>query len=122
VVPGGGVALLRAREAIDFDGLKADEATGAAIVRRSLEEPLRRIAANAGLEPAVVVERVRALGPACGLDAATGEYCDLLDAGIVDATLVVRSALEHAVSIAKTLLVAECVVCNSRSAGGRLPS
>jgi chaperonin GroEL len=91
-------------------------------VRRALEEPLRRIAANAGLEPAVAVERVRALGPACGLDAATGEYRDLLDAGIVDATLVVRSALEHAVSIAKTVLVAECVVCNSRSAGGRPPA
>jgi chaperonin GroEL len=112
VVPGGGVALLRAREAIDLRGLETDEATGAAILGRALEEPLRRIAANAGLEPAVVVERVRELGPAFGLDAATGEYRDLLDAGIVDATLVVRSALENAVSIAKTLLVVECLVAS----------
>jgi chaperonin GroEL len=113
-VPGGGVALLRAGEAIDPRGLPADEITGTEIVRRALEEPLRRIAANAGLEPAVVAERVRGLGPGEGLDAVTGEYRDLLDAGIVDATLVVCSALENAVSIAKTLLLAECVVAPVR--------
>jgi chaperonin GroEL len=114
VVPGGGVALLRAGEAIDPRGVPADEATGAEIVRRALEEPLRRIAANAGLEPAVVVDAVRGLGPGEGLDAVTGEYRDLVDAGIVDATHVVCSALENAVSIAKTLLLAECVVAPVR--------
>jgi chaperonin GroEL len=104
------VALLRAREAIDASGLEADEVTGAEIVRRALEEPLRRIAENAGIEGSVAVERVRGLGPREGLDAAAGEYRDLVDAGVVDPTLVVRSALENAASIAKTVLVAECVV------------
>jgi chaperonin GroEL len=104
------VALLRARAAIDTGGLAPDEAAGAAIVRRALEAPLRRIAANAGLEPSVVVARVDALGPWEGLDAATGTYGALADAGIVDATLVVRSALANAVSIAKTVLLAECLV------------
>ena len=113
VVAGGGVALLRAAAAIDASGLAGDEATGARIVRRALEEPLRRLAANAGLEPSVVVDRVRGLGPGEGLDAATGEYRHLIDAGILDATLVVRSALEHAASIAKTVLVAECVVARA---------
>jgi chaperonin GroEL len=114
VVPGGGVALLRARDAVDPTGLHADEATGADIVRRALEEPLRRIAENAGLEPAPVIERVRGLAPREGLDAATGEYRDLVAAGIVDPTRVVRSALENAASIAKTLLLAESVAVPAR--------
>jgi chaperonin GroEL len=117
IVPGGGVALLRAGEAIDPRALAGDEATGAAIVRRALEEPLRRIAENAGLEGSVVVERVRGLGPSDGLDVATGEYRDLVAAGVVDATLVVRSALENAASIAKTVLVAECVAARAPTGG-----
>ncbi|MGH2947440.1 MAG: chaperonin GroEL [Solirubrobacteraceae bacterium] len=112
-VPGGGVALLRAREAIEADGLEPDEVTGTEIVRRALEEPLRRIAENAGHEGSVVVERVRRLGPREGLDAATGEYRDLVDAGVLDPTPVVRAALENAASIAKTVLLAECVVARA---------
>jgi chaperonin GroEL len=121
VVPGGGVALLRARDAIDASGLEPDEATGAGIVRRALEEPLRGIARNAGLEPSVVVERVRTMGPRDGLDAAAGQYRDLVEAGIVDATLVVRSALENAISVAKTLLLAECVAARATPDGLLLP-
>jgi chaperonin GroEL len=114
VVPGGGVALLRARDAIDAHGLEPDEATGTEIVRRALEQPLRRIAENAGLEGSVAVERVRGLGPREGLDAVSGEYRDLVDAGVVDPAPVVRSALENAASIAKTVLVVECVAARRR--------
>ena len=117
IVPGGGVALLRAGGAIDASGLPADEVTGAGIVRGALEEPLRRIAENAGLEGSVAVERVRGLGAREGLDASTGEYRDLVDAGVVDATMVVRSALENAASIAKTVLVAECLAARAPSGG-----
>jgi chaperonin GroEL len=109
VVPGGGVALLRAREAIVETGLAPGEVTGARIVRRALEEPLRRIAANAGFDGSLVVSRVCRLGPREGFDAVTGEYRDLVEAGVIDAAPVVRSALENAASIAKTVLVAECV-------------
>jgi chaperonin GroEL len=110
VVPGGGVALLRAAEAIDAGALGPDEATGAAIVRRALEEPLRRIAENAGVDGSLAVARVRTLGPREGLDAAAGQYRDLVATGIVDPAPVVRTALETAASIAKTVLVTECVV------------
>jgi chaperonin GroEL len=110
ILPGGGVALLNAQAAIDVTGLPPDEATGAEIVRRALEEPLRWIAGNAGFEPSVVVDRVRALQPGEGLDAGNGTYCDLVEAGVIDPTMVTRSALEHAASIAKTVLTAECIV------------
>jgi chaperonin GroEL len=110
IVPGGGVALLNAQAAIDVTGLPADEATGAAIVRRALEEPIRWIAANAGYEPSVVVDRVRGRSAGEGFDAAAGVYRDLYDAGVIDPTMVTRSALEHAASIAKTALTAECIV------------
>jgi chaperonin GroEL len=110
ILPGGGVALVRARAAIDVAGLTPDEATGARIVRRALEEPARQIATNAGLEPADVIARIRELGPGEGLDVATGRWCDLYEAGVIDPAMVTRSALEHAASIAKTVLTAECVV------------
>ena len=110
ILPGGGVALLNAQAAVDVAGLPADEATGARILRRALEAPLRQIARNAGFEPSVVVAKVRGLGPGEGLDAATGGYCDLYEAGVIDPTMVTRSALEHAASIAKTVLVTECIV------------
>jgi chaperonin GroEL len=111
LVVGGGVALLRAIEAIDASGLEPDEATGTEVVRRALEAPLRRIAESAGLEGSVAVEHVRRLG--LGVDAVTGEYRELAAAGIVDPAPVVRAALEHAASVAKTVLVAECVVVRS---------
>jgi chaperonin GroEL len=113
VVPGGGVALLRSQQAIldAADKLEGDEATGARIVARSVEEPLKQIAVNAGLEGGVVVERVKALkGVSHGLNAQTGEYEDLLKVGVIDAAKVTRSALQNAASIAALFLTTEAVV------------
>ncbi|MEO8293611.1 MAG: chaperonin GroEL, partial [Actinomycetota bacterium] len=110
IVPGGGVALLNAQVALDKVDLEGDEATGAAIVRRALEEPLKQIAHNAGLEGGVIVEKVRALDPGFGLNAATGEYMDMVKAGVVDPTKVTRSALQNAASIAALFLTTEAVV------------
>ena len=113
VVPGGGVALLRAQSAVAdrAEKLEGDEATGARIVLRALEEPLKQIAINAGLEGGVVVERVRNLkGASEGLNAATGEYEDLFKAGVIDAAKVTRSALQNAASIAALFLTTEAVI------------
>jgi chaperonin GroEL len=112
VVPGGGVALLRAQaKVLDLAlGLHGDEATGARIVARSLEEPLKQIAINAGMEGGVVVERVRNLDGPTGLNAATGDYEDLFKAGVIDAAKVTRSALQNAASIAALFLTTECVI------------
>ncbi|GLZ09363.1 60 kDa chaperonin 2 [Actinomadura sp. NBRC 104412] len=111
IVPGGGVALLQAGipafEKLDVSG---DEATGAAIVRRALEEPIKQIAVNAGLEGGVVVERVRGLTPGEGLNAATGEYVNMFEAGILDPAKVTRSALQNAASIAALFLTTEAVI------------
>jgi chaperonin GroEL len=112
VVPGGGVALLRSQTTIlDLaQKLEGDEATGARIVARAVEEPLKQIALNAGMEGGVVVERVRNLEGAQGLNAATGDYEDLLKAGVPDATKVTRSALQNAASIAALFLTTEAVI------------
>jgi chaperonin GroEL len=111
IVAGGGVALLQASEtAFDRLDLTGDEATGAQIVRVALAAPLKQIAVNAGLEGGVVVERVRGLAPGVGLDAATGEYRDLIEAGIIDPAKVTRSALLNAASIAALFLTTEAVV------------
>jgi chaperonin GroEL len=110
VVPGGGVALLNAQTALDKLDLDGDEATGALIVRRALEEPLKQIAHNAGLEGGVIVERVRALDPGFGLNAATGEYEDMLKAGVIDPTKVTRSALQNAASIGALFLTTEALI------------
>ncbi|MDQ4069294.1 MAG: chaperonin GroEL, partial [Actinomycetota bacterium] len=112
VVPGGGVALLRAQANVNelANNLVGDEATGAKIVARSLEEPLKQIAVNAGLEGGVVVERVRNLDGATGLNAATGDYEDLFKAGVIDAAKVTRSALQNAATIAGLFLTTECVI------------
>jgi chaperonin GroEL len=117
-VPGGGVALIRAEEAIDIDalGLSGDAATGASIVRRSLHEPARLIAANAGFEGAVVVERIRGESEATGFNAATGEWVDLRLAGIVDPAKVTRSALQNAASIAALVLTTECAIVDKPDA------
>jgi chaperonin GroEL len=112
IVPGGGVALLRVQEALTKVDLTGDEATGATIVRRALEEPLKQIAFNAGLEGGVVVEKVRSLDPGQGLNAATGEYVDMFKSGIVDPAKVVRSALQNANSIAGLFLTTEAVVAD----------
>ena len=114
VVPGGGVALLRAQAAVIAvaDSLTGDEATGARMVAKSLESPLKQIAENAGMEGGVVVERVRNLTGAEGLNAATGVYEDLVKLGVIDAAKVTRSALQNAASIAALFLTTEAVVAD----------
>jgi chaperonin GroEL len=110
IVPGGGVALLNAQAQLEKVDLEGDEATGARIVVRALEEPIKQIAENAGMEGGVVVEKVRGLGNGQGLNADSGEYGDMFKAGIVDATKVTRSALQNAASIAALFLTTEAVV------------
>ncbi|MQA25509.1 MAG: chaperonin GroEL [Micromonosporaceae bacterium] len=113
IVPGGGVALVQAGvNAFDKLDLAGDEAVGAQIVQSSLSSPLKRIAINAGLEGGVVVEKVRGLETGHGLDAATGEYVDMLAAGIIDPAKVTRSALQNAASIAALFLTTEVVVAD----------
>ena len=121
VVPGGGVALLRSQQAIldAAEKLEGDEATGARIVARAVEEPLKQIAVNAGLEGGVVVEKVKGLKKATeGLNAATGEYEDLPKAGVIDAAKVTRSALQNAASIAALFLTTEAVVVDKPEESG----
>jgi chaperonin GroEL len=111
IVPGGGVALLVAQKALNIDVIELpDEQTGARIVYRALEEPLRQISENAGLEGSVVVNDVRKAKKGFGLDAATGEIVDLIAAGIIDPAMVTRSALQNAASIAKNILTTEAIV------------
>ncbi|HEX6967379.1 MAG TPA: chaperonin GroEL, partial [Micromonosporaceae bacterium] len=113
IVPGGGVALVQAgKTAFDKLDLAGDEATGAQIVKAALDAPLRQIAVNAGLEGGVVVEKVRNLDAGHGLNAATGEYVNLLEAGIIDPAKVTRSALQNAASIAALFLTTEAVVAD----------
>src|SRR5436190_1345586 len=115
-VPGGGVALLNAADAVRDDVLKSldgDEATGARIILRSLEEPLRQLATNAGLEGSIAVANVRSAQTGFGLNVETGEVEDLLKAGIGDPTMVTRSALQNAASIAKNILTTEAVVAEA---------
>jgi chaperonin GroEL len=113
IVPGGGVAFIRAIEALDkFKGANEDETTGAAIVRRALEEPLRQIVENAGIEGSIVVQKVKEGKGDYGFNARTEEYENLLKAGVIDPTKVTRIALENAASIAGMLLTTECVVAD----------
>ncbi|EHN10385.1 Heat shock protein 60 family chaperone GroEL [Patulibacter medicamentivorans] len=125
IVPGGGVALLQAGLKVDVSDLEDDEATGAKIVLRSLEEPLRQIAFNAGLEGSVVINDVRKAEAGVGLNAATGELEDLVKAGVVDPAKVTRSALQNAASIAKNILTTEAIVAEAPEkdggAGGGMP-
>ncbi len=125
IVPGGGVALLRAQDAIKLDAFEGDERTGAQIVYRSLEEPLRQIADNAGLEGSVVVNDVRnAKGTNMGLNADTGEIVDLVKAGVIDPAMVTRSALQNAASIGKNILTTEAIIAEmpeQNGAGGGMP-
>jgi chaperonin GroEL len=120
VVPGGGVALLNAQSALDPDkiGDEPDEQTGARIIHRALEEPVRQIAENSGEEGSVVVNKVRDLKAGEGLNAATGEYGDLIKAGVIDPTMVTRSALQNAASIAKNILVTEAIIAEPPEEGG----
>ena len=110
IVPGGGVALLRAQKVLDELKLEGDEKIGADILKRALEEPLRQIAANAGWDGSVVVEKVREMKDTEGFDAEKEEYTDMMKAGIIDPTKVVRTALENAVSAAALMLMTEAVL------------
>src|SRR5438067_2749354 len=114
VVPGGGVALLRSQAAVlkHADSLQGDEATGARLVAKSLESPVKQIAENAGMEGGVVVEKVSNLEGAFGLNAASGDYEDLFKAGVIDAAKVTRSALQNAASIAALFLTTEAVIAD----------
>ena len=113
IVPGGGVALLNAAAAISLDSFEGDERTGATIVVRALEEPIRQLSDNAGLEGSIVVNAVREGQKGHGLNVDTGEYEDLVKAGIIDPTMVTRSALQNAASIAKNILTTEAVVAEA---------
>ena len=112
IVPGGGVVLLDAIGALDKSGLTGDEMTGAQIIERALEEPLRQIANNAGLEGSVVVENVKNRKTGEGLNALTGDYEDMVGAGIVDPAKVTRSALQNAASISALILTTETIVAD----------
>ena len=124
IVPGGGVALLNAQDAIKLDSYKDDdERTGASIIQRSLEAPMRQIAENSGFEASVVVEKVRGLKAGEGLNASDGEYGDLIAAGVIDPTMVTRSALQNAASIAKNILTTEAIVAEppEKEGAGAMP-
>ncbi|GAA2548353.1 MULTISPECIES: chaperonin GroEL [Streptomyces] len=126
IVAGGGVALLQASQVFEKLELEGDEATGAQAVKLALEAPLKQIAVNAGLEGGVVVEKVRNLTPGHGLNAATGEYVDLVKEGIIDPAKVTRSALQNAASIAALFLTTEAVIADkpekaAAPAGGGMP-
>ena len=118
IVPGGGVVLVNSIKALDALKLTGDEATGAKIVRRALEEPLRQLAENAGLEGSVVVGEVKSKKAGIGLNVDTGEYVDLVKAGIIDPAMVTRSALQNAASIAKNIITTEAVVADKPEEGG----
>jgi chaperonin GroEL len=124
IVAGGGVALLNATKAIKLDSLEGDEKTGAQIIARALEEPLRQLATNAGLEGSVVVNQVRKAPKGHGLNVDTGEVEDLVTAGIIDPTMVTRSALQNAASIGKNILMTEAIVAEppDHSSAGGMPS
>jgi chaperonin GroEL len=119
IVPGGGVALLEATDAVNLDAIgDDDQKTGARIVLRALEEPLRQIAENAGFEGSVVVNDVRKSPQGEGLNAATGEMVDLVQAGVIDPAMVTRSALQNAASIAKNILTTEAIVAEAPEKDG----
>lgn len=128
IVPGGGLALLRAIDAVEREAAQCegDERTGVMLLRRALETPARQIARNSAADDGVVVERMRSGSGALGFDAARGSYVDLLEAGIIDPTKVVRVALENAVSIASVLLLTDATMTEvpepkSESEVGHLP-
>ncbi|MGB3098939.1 MAG: chaperonin GroEL [Solirubrobacterales bacterium] len=118
IVPGGGVALLNAQAAVSAEGLDSEEATGVEIIRKALEEPIRQIAENSGFEGSVVANKVRDMKPGEGLNSATGEFGDLIADGVIDPTMVTRSALQNAASIAKNILTTECIVAEPPEEGG----
>ena len=121
IVPGGGVALVRAISALDFDGANLDESTGIKIVKRAIEEPLRQIVTNAGGEGSVIVAKVAEGSGDFGFNAKADEYVNMYEAGIIDPTKVVRVALENAASVSGMLLTTECVITEVKSAEPAMP-
>ncbi|WP_309674720.1 TCP-1/cpn60 chaperonin family protein, partial [Pseudomonas sp.] len=125
VVPGGGVALIRALQAIsELKGDNADQNVGIAVLRRAIESPLRQIVANSGDEPSVVVDKVKQGSGNFGYNAATGEYGDMIEMGILDPTKVTRSALQAAASIGGLMLTTEAMIADApddKPAGGGMP-
>jgi len=127
IVPGGGVVLLTAAKAIDLKGLSGDELTGAKIVQKAMESPMKLLAENAGEDGNVVVANVRKNQSGVGFDVLTGEYVDMIKAGIIDPAKVTRTALQNAVSVATMILTTECLVCDlpekeKEPMGGGMPS
>jgi chaperonin GroEL len=122
IVPGGGVALIRAQIALDALTLEGEQRIGVNIVRRAIEEPLRQIAANAGVEGSIVVDRVRNSKDGFGYNAATDTYEDLVKAGVIDPTKVVRTALQNAASVSGLMLTTEALIAelpkDEKPAGG----
>ncbi|TXK89702.1 chaperonin GroEL, partial [Parageobacillus sp. SY1] len=112
IVAGGGTALMNVYNKVAAIEAEGDEATGVKIVLRAIEEPVRQIAQNAGLEGSVIVERLKTEKPGIGFNAATGEWVDMIEAGIVDPTKVTRSALQNAASVAAMFLTTEAVVAD----------
>ena len=123
IVPGGGVALLHAQDAVAglLDSLDGDERTGARIVHRALEEPIRQIAENAGADGSIVVDKVRAQSDSIGFNALTGEYEDLVSAGVIDPAMVTRSALQNAASIGSLIVTTEVVVAEPEEETPAMP-
>jgi chaperonin GroEL len=121
IVAGGGVPLIRAQKALEKLGVNEDQQFGVNIVRRALEEPLRQISQNAGEEGSIVVQRVREGKGSFGYNAATGEYGDLIEMGVIDPVKVVRSALQNAASVASLMLTTEALIAErpkEEKAGG----
>jgi chaperonin GroEL len=121
IVPGGGVALLRAQRALDKLDLDPEQQAGVNLIKRAVEAPLRRIAENAGVEGSIVVDKVKNAKGANGFNAATEEYEDLIKAGVIDPTKVVRTALQNAASVASLLLTTEAMIAEKpeeKGAGG----
>ena len=112
IVPGGGVAYLRTLPSLDKLKLEGDQQVGVTIVKKALEEPLKMIAANAGLEGSIVVEKVKEKKGAFGFNARTDQYEDMIDAGVIDPTKVTRFALQNAASVAALMLTTQCMIAD----------
>jgi chaperonin GroEL len=124
IVPGGGVTLIRAAQSLDSLELEGEQAMGVNIIRRAVEEPLRQIAKNAGVDGSIVVQKIKESEGNFGFNAATGEYGDLIEAGVIDPTKVVRYALRHAASVSSLMLTTEAMIADKpepKSAGGGAP-
>jgi len=125
IIPGGGVAYLRCLPALEKMKLEGDQQIGVNIVKKALEEPIKMIAANAGMEGSIVVEKVKEKKGAFGFNARTDQYEDMIAAGVIDPTKVARFALQNAASVAALMLTTQCMIADKpeeKGAGGGMPS